>query len=227
MGPWAGLANILGGSMLSGIGSIIGKIWGNREKVQDAVGEEQAQASANYQSEFQMRGQRFWFDSLIDGLNRLPRPFIAFAVLGVMIYAPIDPLHFTIIMQAYSIVPEWLTYIFAQIILLYFGGRMLDKWSGDMGGANAKDVKKVLEVTKELQVMREQEKRGEAITEAMTGRPREPLAVTEDGFAVADAVATAKPMKEEKFEAAMEDDSKPLTNKAILEWNRRRQMQEK
>ena len=32
-----------------------------------------------------------WFDRLVNGLNRLPRPLLAFGTLGLFIYAMIDP----------------------------------------------------------------------------------------------------------------------------------------
>ncbi len=35
-----------------------------------------------------------WFDRLVNGLNRLPRPMLAFGTIGLFVYAMVDPLAF-------------------------------------------------------------------------------------------------------------------------------------
>ena len=35
-----------------------------------------------------------WFDRMVNGLNRLPRPFLAFGTIGLFVYAMVDPVAF-------------------------------------------------------------------------------------------------------------------------------------
>ena len=63
------------------------------------------------------------FDRLIDGLNRLPRPFMAFGVLGLMIMAMVDPVWFAQRMVGVSLVPEPLWWLMGAIVSFYFGAR--------------------------------------------------------------------------------------------------------
>lgn len=143
------IANIISG--LLGLG---GKFLDFRSAKESNVHDEQAAAYQQYAAEFQQREGRTWWDSFVDGLNRLPRPLFAFAVILMFVYAPMDPLHFAQIMQAYGLVPEWLAIIVAQIILLYMGGRMLEKWPSRMKGPSLADIKEVTETQKAIAELR-------------------------------------------------------------------------
>jgi len=214
------LIKLLGGGILQPIREMLGMFFGNRESVEGAIANEQRDASEAYQSEFQFRGQRFWFDSLVDGLNRLPRPVIAIGVFALMVYAPLDPVRFSIIMQAYTLVPEWLALVFAQILLLYFGGRMLDKWPGKMTSVSPADVKNVLSNINALHQM----------VQGGGGQLPAPAAPPVDMRPDSEAGRTTLPQDMSKpvepdaaYQADMADTSTPLTNASIAEWNRRRQ----
>ena len=93
---------------------------------------------------------RTWFDVLVDALNRLPRPLLAFEAIALLHWAVLDPPGFAAAMTAFALVPEWLALVIAQIVLLYFGGRMLDKWPRKMKGPTPKEVKEVVENIEEL-----------------------------------------------------------------------------
>lgn len=77
-----------------------------------------------YAAEFQSRENRTWWDSLVDGLNRLPRPLLTAAVLGFFVLAPIDPARFLEIAKAYELMPNGYWALLSVIIGFYFGGRM-------------------------------------------------------------------------------------------------------
>jgi hypothetical protein len=64
-----------------------------------------------------------WFDRLVNGLNRLPRPFLAFGTLGLFIYAMIDPEAFAHRMVGLNAVPEPLWWLLGAIVAFYFGAR--------------------------------------------------------------------------------------------------------
>ena len=90
------------------------------EAVRDAARE--AASLAQFAAEFAhpMRG---WFDRFIDGLNRLPRPMLAFGTLGLFAAALVDPIWFAARMQGIALVPEPLWWLMGTIVSFYFGAR--------------------------------------------------------------------------------------------------------
>ena len=64
-----------------------------------------------------------WFDRLVNGLNRLPRPLLAFGTLGLFTYAMIDPAAFAARMVGLNAVPEPLWWLLGAIVAFYFGAR--------------------------------------------------------------------------------------------------------
>lgn len=75
-----------------------------------------------FQSEFSY-ARRGWFGRVVDGLNRLPRPIMAFGVIGLFASAMSDPLWFASRMQGLAMVPEPLWWLLGAIISFYFGAR--------------------------------------------------------------------------------------------------------
>lgn len=82
----------------------------------------QAEAIAQFSAEFAAR-ERGWFDRLMDGVNRLPRPALAFGTLGLFTAAMVDPLWFSERMQGLALVPEPLWWLLGVIVSFYFGAR--------------------------------------------------------------------------------------------------------
>ena len=80
------------------------------------------QAMQQYAAEFTVLRQG-WFDRLMDGLNRLPRPFLAFGTIGLFIVAMVDPVWFSIRMQGIALVPDPLWWLMGAIVSFYFGAR--------------------------------------------------------------------------------------------------------
>ncbi|MGB8812101.1 MAG: holin family protein [Paracoccaceae bacterium] len=64
-----------------------------------------------------------WFDRLVNGLNRLPRPMLAFGTLGLFVYAMIDPPSFAERMVGLNQVPEPLWWLLGAVVGFYFGAR--------------------------------------------------------------------------------------------------------
>jgi hypothetical protein len=77
-----------------------------------------------FATEFQPRTNRTWWDSFIDGLNRVPRPLITLGVLAFFVLAPLDPLRFAQIARAYELMPDGFWALLSIIVAFYFGGRM-------------------------------------------------------------------------------------------------------
>ena len=64
-----------------------------------------------------------WFDRLVNGLNRLPRPMLAFGTIGLFVYAMVDPVAFAQRMVGLNAVPEPLWWLLGAVVAFYFGAR--------------------------------------------------------------------------------------------------------
>jgi hypothetical protein len=64
-----------------------------------------------------------WFDRLVNGLNRLPRPMLAFGTLGLFVFAMVEPEGFARRMVGLNAVPEPLWWLLGAIVAFYFGAR--------------------------------------------------------------------------------------------------------
>ena len=66
---------------------------------------------------------RGWFDGLMNGLNRLPRPVLTLGTVGLFVYAMVEPEEFGLRMENLNLVPEPLWWLLGAIISFYFGAR--------------------------------------------------------------------------------------------------------
>lgn len=64
-----------------------------------------------------------WFDRLVNGINRLPRPMLAFGTIGLFVYAMADPVQFAQRMVGLNAVPEPLWWLLGAVVAFYFGAR--------------------------------------------------------------------------------------------------------
>lgn len=64
-----------------------------------------------------------WFDGFVNGLNRLPRPFLTLGTMGLFVYAMAEPAGFGIRMEGLQTVPEPLWWLLGAIVSFYFGAR--------------------------------------------------------------------------------------------------------
>lgn len=80
-------------------------------------------AAALSQHAAEFRDTRSPFDRLIDGINRLPRPFLAFGTIGLFVSAMTNPVWFAERMQGLALVPEALWWLMGAVVSFYFGAR--------------------------------------------------------------------------------------------------------
>lgn len=73
--------------------------------------------------EFQAAPRAGFFDSFVDGLNRLPRPLLAMGTMGLFVYAMVEPDGFSLRMVGLQQVPEPLWWLLGAIVGFYFGAR--------------------------------------------------------------------------------------------------------
>jgi hypothetical protein len=131
-----------------------------------ALSEQDLASLQQFAAEFHDRQQRTWWDSLVDGLNRLPRPLITFGVLAFFVLAPLEPVRFLEVAKVYGLMPDGFWALLSVIVAFYFGGRMQLKRQ-DMavkGGA--------LMVAREI-LERRREERAAALPTAQAAEPAE------------------------------------------------------
>lgn len=121
------IGRILGvGEAAQGVGSAVESVAEvftvNKTKAELAA-RAQAMASLNqYSAEFTNVGQG-WFNSLINGINRLPRPIMALGTVGLFVFAMINPERFAGRMQGLAYIPDPLWWLLGAIVSFYFGAR--------------------------------------------------------------------------------------------------------
>lgn len=109
---------------------------GDRNVVKDTVEvfRENAEAGSARAHEVQIQAMRElgaefavprvgWFDRVMDGINRLPRPALALGTLALFVSAMVAPLWFAERMQGIALVPEPLWWLLGVIVSFYFGAR--------------------------------------------------------------------------------------------------------
>ncbi len=85
---------------------------------------EHSAALEQFSSEFK-RGRGNWFNNLVDGLNRLPRPVLALGTVGLFVFAMVDPIAFSARMIGLDAIPRELWWLLGAIVSFYFGAREL------------------------------------------------------------------------------------------------------
>jgi hypothetical protein len=108
----------------------------NRTKAEQAAHERYKAALGQAGAEF-AHARQGWFDRMVDGLNRLPRPLLAYATIGLFAYAMTEPDGFARRMQGLSAVPEPLWWLLGAIVSFYFGARELAHYRGEVPGPRA------------------------------------------------------------------------------------------
>ena len=154
-----------------------------------ALNQQDMASLQQYATEFIARERRTWWDSVVDGLNRLPRPMIVLGVLFFFILAPSDPVYFLQIAQAYEAMPEGFWALLSIIVAFYFGGRMqLKSQDFKIKGNAVQAAKDMVTIRREFRELARED----------------------------------QPLTERTYRAALADEGRPLPNRVIQEWNRRR-----
>lgn len=207
---WIGDA-VTGG--ITGLGNAINSVsqswFGSKLQRDQADANYNAATQSQYAAEYAVRYQRTWWDSLVDGVNRLVRPLFAYSVIGLFVYCMVDPAAFGVRMNNLALVPEAMWVILGTIIAFYFGTRHLEMKAK---APNASTVKAVLDADRAIKQVANEE----------------PSATTVSARVSPDTVLTIQkggPTQESDsaYKAEMAND-KPLSNSAIAEWNRRQRM---
>ncbi len=125
----------------------------NAEAVDQRGAEAQAAALAQMAAEF--GGVQGPWGRFVDGLNRLPRPMLAFGCIFLFGSAMHDPIWFAERMQGLALVPEPLWALMGAIVAFYFGARELHKFRGaSMGKEAARIIAQAPDVARNIEVLR-------------------------------------------------------------------------
>ena len=96
----------------------------NKTKEELAVRAQAMASLGQYGMEF-TNANNGWFDSFINGINRLPRPIMALGTVGLFVFAMANPEEFATRMQGLAYVPDPLWWLLGAVVSFYFGAREL------------------------------------------------------------------------------------------------------
>lgn len=123
-----GLIKWLFGGGARQVGDVVEQVGGvfrpNAEATASRAHDYNSAALAQYAAEFHKRSNRTWFDSLVDGLNRLARPIITVSVLGIIPAVMLWPEEAAVAFAALALLPTGYWALVSIIIGFYYGGRM-------------------------------------------------------------------------------------------------------
>jgi len=112
-------------SFLAGIpliGDVVKTVFGSKLERDKHDADAKASTSTQFAAEF--GHGRNWFDSLIDGLNRLPRPVFAFGTIYLFVLCWNDPEAFVAGAVNLELMPQEAWWILGTIVVFFFGGRL-------------------------------------------------------------------------------------------------------
>lgn len=96
----------------------------NKTKAELAVRMQAMASLGQYGAEF-ANANTGWFNSFINGINRLPRPIMALGTVGLFVFAMANPEDFATRMQGLAYVPDPLWWLLGAVVSFYFGAREL------------------------------------------------------------------------------------------------------
>ncbi len=120
---------------INGIGKVVEGIGGVVKSTSEVFHANETQKMQNDADRFQASLKQYSaeytheskgnFASFVNGLNRLPRPFMALGTVALFIYAMSDPEGFKERMVGLQFVPEPLWWLLGAVVSFYFGAREL------------------------------------------------------------------------------------------------------
>ena len=112
-------------------------------------------AQGQFGAEFAAPERKGWFNALVDGLNRLPRPMMAYGTIGLFVYAMADPVAFAERMVGLAAVPDQLWWLLGAIVSFYFGAREMAHMRA--AAASPQAVRQIVQNIEEIRGLRPKE----------------------------------------------------------------------
>lgn len=151
MGIISALAGL--GGTFRDAGNLAEVFVGNRGRLEEAEHTEFIASLDQLGKEFE-QPRNSWFDSLISGMNRLPRPALAMGTLGLFVYSMVDPIGFAGRMQGLSLVPDPLWWLLGAIVSFYFGARELHHFRTSRPAVSVDDLIRVNSIRERIDSLR-------------------------------------------------------------------------
>lgn len=104
------------------IGDMVSRFWGSTEKRDQYQADARAAVYSQFAAEF--GHGKTWWDSLIDGLNRLPRPIMTFGVIYLFVWCARDPAAFVEYASALQAMPKEGWYILGAVVTFWFAAKL-------------------------------------------------------------------------------------------------------
>jgi len=140
------------GGIIGGIGKLWGSIFGSKETTEKNTSREKTTAQEALIEEARSSVRRTdFFTVFVEGINRLVRPTFSYGTIAFFVWAVVDPINFTVSMQALALVPDFMYGIFLTIVGFWFGGRILEKYADKrLQGPTAAQLQEVLDNQKKI-----------------------------------------------------------------------------
>ena len=107
---------------IPGVDGLVKTVFGDKE-ARDRQGHTVDMAIHNQHAN-EFGHAKTWWDSLIDGINRLPRPAMTFGIIYIFYYCINDPEGFKTAMTALSQMPKEGWYLMGIIMTFWFGSKL-------------------------------------------------------------------------------------------------------
>ena len=159
---WNFLKNITGNGVASGVNAtsdLVGTVWGSKSGRENNQHAENMSVHNQHAAEYQYRGARNWFDSLVDGANRLVRPAFTYGIVSLFGWAIWGAKDFLDFAARLTSIPDPLWMVMGTIIAFWFGSRSIfkdkQKFAVDpkrvkAAYAAAGEVRKIMSVEQEV-----------------------------------------------------------------------------
>lgn len=119
------MGTVLGmGRVAERVGGVAEVFVGNQAERDAADLERATRTLEQFKGEFEQTPDGF-FDRFVNAMNRVPRPLLSLGIIGLFIYAMIEPAGFSERMEGLALVPEPLWWLMGAVVSFYFGAREL------------------------------------------------------------------------------------------------------
>lgn len=148
--------------IVENVTGLVKTVFGSRQERDSYAHAENTASLEQYSAEFVSRPERnTWFDSLVDGLNRLQRPTYTFSTLALFWMAYKNPVEFARIMQGLALIPEQFWIIVGMIVGFLFSSRMIEQLpiAKAFKGISKDEVRLISATAKDLQAQRVEEEK--------------------------------------------------------------------
>lgn len=208
------IAKVLAGPIIDKVGDLAGKFFGNKE-AREANSAAVDKASIDQWAAESTKPNTNWFDSLVDGFNRLMRPIgFAITIWIVMIWPQYDLIGFQQAMVAYEAVPDWLAGLVITVWAFLYTGRFLSKDMTKFKSKSKKEFLDILEKQRDLEALRQSNKVPDnRVIPEVRGQYTPPS----DSYA---ELHSQQDLTDAEYKKSMASHL-PLSLPSIVEWNRR------